>query len=251
MAKGLPLTAAALATQAASAGIGLPEIWAVLTVETAGCGFLSDRRPAILFERHVFHEQTSGRFDKKAPDLSHPTGGGYGPSGTNQHERLARAVALDRKAALNSTSWGLGQVMGFNAKLVGFPDVEAMVTAMQISEDDQLRAMFGFIKAGKLHTVLQRRDWKTFARRYNGPQFAKNEYDAKLASAFGRFVTDGVPDIAVRTAQLALLYRGFSPGKVDGIFGSKTSTALMRFQSSLGLPQTGQIDSATRKALAE
>jgi hypothetical protein len=28
------------------------ELWAVLTVETRGCGFLPDRRPLILFERH-------------------------------------------------------------------------------------------------------------------------------------------------------------------------------------------------------
>jgi len=249
--KGLPLTAKALATQAGSAGIGLPEIWAILAVETAGCGYLADRRPTILFERHVFRKQTGGKFDEKAPDLSNSTAGGYGPGGANQHDRLARAIALDRTAALNSTSWGLGQVMGFNATMVGFTDVEAMVAAMQTSEDEQLGAMFGFIKANKLHMVLQKKDWTTFARRYNGPEFTKNKYDTKLAAAFTRFVTDGVPDIEVRTAQLGLLYRGFNPGKIDGIFGSGTSTALKRFQLSLGLPQTGQIDSATGKALSD
>jgi len=137
------------------------------------------------------------------------------------------------------------------AEVAGFADVEDLVAAMYKSEDDQLRAMVGFIKAEKLHTVLQKKDWTAFARRYNGPQFAKNNYDTKLKATFTRFVTDGIPDMDVRTLQLSLVYRGFSPGKVDGVFGSRTSTALKRFQLSEGLPQTGQIDTATRKALLD
>ena len=34
-----------------------PELWAVLSVETAGSGYLPDRRPRILFERHCSDEQ--------------------------------------------------------------------------------------------------------------------------------------------------------------------------------------------------
>jgi hypothetical protein len=54
-----------------------PEIWAVLSVETSGCGYLADRRPQILFERHIFHRLTKGKFDDS--DVSDPTTGGYGP----------------------------------------------------------------------------------------------------------------------------------------------------------------------------
>jgi hypothetical protein len=247
--KGLPLTQAALSAHAGSIGIGLPVIWAVLTVETSGCGFLGDRRPKILFERHVFHRETKGKFDTKAPDLSSSSAGGYGPAGANQHARLARAMALDKIAALDSTSWGLGQVMGFNAKTAGFQNVTTMVAAMETSEDAQLGAMIAFLKAGKLHTLLQSGDWAGFAKRYNGAAFAKNKYDVKLAAAFKQFVKDGVPDIEMRTAQLALVYAGFNPGRVDGIFGSLTSTALQRFQLSEKLPQTGQLDSATKARL--
>lgn len=39
------------------------EIWAILAVETSGCGYLPDRRPQILFERHIFHRLTNGEFD--------------------------------------------------------------------------------------------------------------------------------------------------------------------------------------------
>jgi hypothetical protein len=48
---------------AQSLSVNAQEIWAVLFVETSGCGFLPDRRPQILFERHIFHRLTKGRFD--------------------------------------------------------------------------------------------------------------------------------------------------------------------------------------------
>ena len=44
-------------------GVGLSELWTVLAVETKGFGFLVDRRPQILFERHIFHKLTQGRHD--------------------------------------------------------------------------------------------------------------------------------------------------------------------------------------------
>jgi len=40
-------------------GVGLPALWAVITAETNGCGFLPDRRSKILFERHVFHKRVN------------------------------------------------------------------------------------------------------------------------------------------------------------------------------------------------
>jgi hypothetical protein len=122
-----------LATVADSLSVKAPEIWTVLAVETAGCGFLPDRRPQILFERHIFHGLTGGRFDDG--DISDPVAGGYGPGGAHQFERLQRALAKDRIAALKSASWGLGQIMGGNFAASGFPDVETMVAQMCDSED--------------------------------------------------------------------------------------------------------------------
>src|SRR5215510_13273028 len=85
--------------------VAAPEIWTVLAVETSGWGFLPDRRPQILFERHLFSKRTNGRFD--LCDVSNPQAGGYGLTGANQFTRLASAIALDRAAALESASWGL------------------------------------------------------------------------------------------------------------------------------------------------
>jgi hypothetical protein len=48
---------------------------------------------------------------------------------------LAKAVQLDRTAALKSTSWGLGQVMGFNYDKAGYDSVESMVQKSMESEE--------------------------------------------------------------------------------------------------------------------
>src|SRR5262245_31194386 len=97
---GPPLTADGLTAIASEARLGLPELWAVLSVETSGCGYLPDRRPKILFERHVFSRLTNHRFDEDDPDISARTAGGYGLAGAHQHDRLNAAIQLDRQAAL-------------------------------------------------------------------------------------------------------------------------------------------------------
>lgn len=246
---GKALSEAGLSKAATDVGVGLPALWAVMTVETKGCGFLPDRRPLVLFERHVFHKRTNGKFDAAAPDLSDSTAGGYGAGGAFQHDRLARAIALDRKAALESASWGLGQIMGYNAASVGYIDVENMVKAMSDSEDAQFQAMVGFIKANSLSKFLQQGDWESFARRYNGPDFKKNRYDEKLAEEHARYVKGPLPDLTLRAAQLKLTYLGFDPGPVDGWSGKKTQGALSKFQTSRTLPVTGKLDDATLSAL--
>ena len=52
-----------MATMTANLGVQQAEIWAVLAVETSGCGYLADRRPQILFERHIFHRLSHGQYD--------------------------------------------------------------------------------------------------------------------------------------------------------------------------------------------
>lgn len=246
--KATPVTEAGITQATRRLRVNAPEIWTVLEVETTGCGFLPDRRPRILFERHIFHRQTQGDFDATAPDLSNPQSGGY-LGGVREYDRLACAIALDRGAALRSASWGIGQVMGFNAGLVGFQDVEIMVVAMRESEDEQLQALFQFVIANELDTALRQHDWERFARGYNGPSFAQNEYDKKLGAAFSRFSAGPLPDLTVRTAQMLLMYRGFGPGPIDGQIGRRTRSAVSRFQEQVGRPATGDLDDATLAAL--
>lgn len=138
--------------------VGIPELLAVLAVESKNCGFLPDRRPVILFERHVFHKLTRGRFSERNPGISNPVAGGYAGL-AKEYPRLEEAITLDREAALKSASWGAGQIMGFNHVAAGFDDVEAMVNAMQQSEDEQLKSVAAFLKKNNFASLLQSRDW--------------------------------------------------------------------------------------------
>jgi N-acetylmuramidase/Putative peptidoglycan binding domain len=245
---GLPLTAAAFDAASNELGVGLAELWAVIRVETRGFGFLVDRRPQILFERHVFNRLTNGVFRTTSPAVSSPKPGGY-LGGVKEYDRLTLALALDRPAALSSTSWGIGQVMGFHAESLGFDSVELMVGEMTISEDRQFGAMARFIGNADLHRSLRAKDWARFARGYNGPQFAKNQYDEKLKYSYDDLVANGLPDLRLRAAQLRLFYRGFHPGPIDGIIGNVTRGALRRFQQVENLPVTGELDAPTESRL--
>jgi len=245
---GAPATREGILAVLDTLNIKLPQLLAVVSVETSGCGCLADRRPAILFERHIFSKQTGGRFDAQHHDISNRTPGGYS-HGTAEYNRLARAVQLDRTAALRSASWGLGQVMGFNFAQAGFDTVEAMVQKNMESEDDQLMAMANFLKASGLHRPLAAQDWTSFARGYNGPEFARNLYDAKLAAAFQRYQHPPLPDITVRTAQMLLSYAGLNPGGVDGLVGKLTRAAAQSFREAHGLGASDDIDDELIAAL--
>lgn len=246
---GLPLTRQGMDAAALKLGVSLAAVWAVLRVETRGWGFLADRRPQVLYERHVFHKLTNGIFGLTAPDISNYRAGGY-LGGPSEYDRLARALTFDRQAALSSTSWGIGQVMGSHAASLGFDNVEQMVAEMTTSEDAQLDVMVRFIVAESLHQALRNRDWTRFARGYNGPHFAKNQYDERLRHAHTDLLANGLPDLRLRSAQLRLLYRGFDPGPIDGLMGNVTRSALRGFQEQDGLSVTGDLDSTTETRLS-
>jgi hypothetical protein len=245
----LPLDGDGLSEVLDRLGVGPAELWAVLNVETRGCGFLSDRRPMILFERHIFSRETGSRFDAGHPDISNREAGGYGAGGAAQYERLHRAIALDRRAALRSASWGIGQLMGFNAEIAGYADVEEMVAAMSASENEQLHGMAGEVARNRLDRALRVHDWAAFARGYNGPAYARNHYDTRLAAAYHKYAFGPLPDLTVRTAQVYLTYLGYHPGTVDGVMGRFTRSALNQFQEQQGLPITSDIDDAEVAAL--
>jgi hypothetical protein len=236
------LSADGLSTASAKIGVHAPEVWTVLAVETSGCGFLPDRRPQILFERHIFHRLTHGQYDDG--QISGSTAGGYGAYGAHQYDRLALAITKDRSAALQSASWGIGQIMGMNYRVAGFNNVEDMVTAMCASEDQQLAAFANFLVGKKLAGPLQSHDWTTFARGYNGSNYVINRYDVRLAGEFQKHSVGALPDLTARATQLYLTYLGYHPGEIDGIAGTRTLSALAAFQKDRGFAMGGTIDDA-------
>lgn len=170
-------------------GVGEDEIHAVMDVEARSSGFDDQGRPAMLFEPHIFwREMGPGAKRDKAQKmgLAYPAWkpGAY-PK--DSYPRLMAAMKIDQEAALRSASWGLGQIMGFNHNLAGYPSALAMVRDFLDDEEKHLAAMVQFIKSAKLDDELRRKDWHGFARGYNGPGYAKNGYHTKLAAAYSKW----------------------------------------------------------------
>lgn len=178
-------------------GVEEASVKAIASVESNGAGLTKDTQgnlvPKILFERHIMFQRLrdytpikSADMAVKYPDIVNPKAGGY-KGGLSEHERLQRAVLIDRNTALESASWGQFQIMGYHWKALGYLSVQAFVNTMY-SEQGQLEAFVKFIKADKrLVKALQEKDWVTFSRIYNGPAYQKNNYHIKMKEAYEKF----------------------------------------------------------------
>lgn len=125
-------------------------------VESAGSGFYFSEGPhqgelKVLFEGHYFYKFTQGKFFKTHPTLCYPkwTRAYYLP-GQQEFGRFMNAYNLctteiEKRAALQSTSWGLFQIMGANYKICGYNSVEEMVESFYESELNQLEAVLMFL----------------------------------------------------------------------------------------------------------
>lgn len=187
--------------------VPLASIYAVNEVESNGRGFLDNGKPAILFERHIMYrrlampqfegddaaqlQQHADQLAASNPALVNPQAGGYA-GGTAEHQRLANARLIDDIAALESTSWGAFQIMGYHWQRLGYTNVQEFVAAMNANESQQLEAFVRFIETDQaLHKALKAKKWVTFAEFYNGPAYKRNLYDIKLQRAFERHAECG------------------------------------------------------------
>lgn len=175
--------------------VDIESVMAVNLVESVGSGFV-DHRPAILYERHVFvrrlrkHGFSQKSIDEhiaRSPNIVNTRAGSY-IGGTAEYQKLRQAQRIHHQAALESCSWGAFQIMGYHWEIMGYDSVEHFVAQMHSSEGAHLDAFVRFIKADpNLHKALRAKKWANFARWYNGPGYAKNMYDIKMARAYTGF----------------------------------------------------------------
>lgn len=167
-------------------GCEVASVKAVAQQESLGAGFDAQDRPVILFERHIFHKLTKGKYDKTHPGISNAVPGGYGPS-ASQYGRFSEAFDLNQTAAMESASWGKFQILGTNFAICGYSSVNAFVDAMKESEGKQLDAFCAFVLHNGLDIALTDHDWAAFADGYNGHGYRKNHYDTKIEAGYKKF----------------------------------------------------------------
>lgn len=150
-------------------------LMAFIAVESGGRGFDEKTGKLLIqFEPHWFK--------KKAP---------YAPSGNwsvnkvdrqeAEYKAFSEAFRIDSIAAMESTSIGLPQIMGFHWERLGYSSVGAMWDDFKKSETHQVKALIKFIETDKrLMKAILEKDWHMVAMIYNGAGYAR------LALKYGR-----------------------------------------------------------------
>lgn len=165
-------------------------IMAVSAVESQGAPFLRSGKPKILFEPQIFGAKTHHIYDGLFPQISrqHQLNRRQNPHAYGKDEeqwlKLKLAALLDRRAAIESTSWGRFQILGKNWTHTGARSLDAFLGVMFTSERSQLDGFVAFVKSQHLDDPLVRLDWRAFARGYNGASFHRDNYDGKIAQKY-------------------------------------------------------------------
>lgn len=256
-----------ITTVANKHGVEPAALEAIADVESAGVAFWplgGKRLPPIRPEGHYFY-RILGPGAKRTMavhmGLAAPHAGQVRVPASRAavYDMYERMKQIDADAAMESCSWGLGQVMGENWKELGYTSVSELVASCMTIEG-QVELMERFIERHGLADELKRHDWAGFARVYNGAGYRKNSYDSKLRQAYQRYsrmapITDPVeraktPDPAVKETQKKLNTVGI-PTPTNGKLDESTKESIKTFQESNGLVADGHPGTFTRDELDE
>lgn len=78
-------------------------------------------------------------------------------------------------------------MLGENHKICGHDTIESFGEAMNSGAGAHLDAFVKFVQANKLDDALREHNWARFARGYNRPSYASNQYDTKMAAAYRKW----------------------------------------------------------------
>jgi hypothetical protein len=181
----------------AARAIGCPpeNLFAVKAVESGGAAFNAEGRLVIAYEPHVFSRNTNPkhRYDADYPKLSYRrftdvrrvSPSTWHPLKLRQEDRwdlLIQAADLDFDAATSAASYGMWQILGENARDLGYSDPMHMIEIMYQGHHGQLEVFIRFCRRRNCLDALIRGDWDRFERIYNGGGH-NGAYAAKLRRA--------------------------------------------------------------------
>ncbi|MDE6697394.1 MAG: N-acetylmuramidase family protein [Muribaculaceae bacterium] len=168
-------------------GVEVAAIKAVVKIEAGAKleGFWAPGVPVANYVQSLFNKYNSKTKGRKIKDAKVPSGlTGYA---LKEWTSLTNARKINADAADMGTYWGMFQIGGFNYKLCGCQSVEEMVAKVCESEFSQLEMFAVFIRNAGMLPALQKKDWTTFARKYNGPSYAKRGYHTRMAKEYANF----------------------------------------------------------------
>ena len=155
--------------------VGLPFNKTIFSFKSLICDLLFHftKKDFFLFKKDFFLGQKANKISKK-----------FNLPIVSMNTYAYDAFYKNATAAMESTSVGIMQVMGFNHKVLGFKTVGEMWDYAKESEVNQLRLGLRFIKSNpKMYKAAQTATWETFAYYYNGSQWRKFNYSERLEKA--------------------------------------------------------------------
>ncbi len=142
---------------------------AFIQVESGSKGFEKNGKLVIQFEPHIFRKKTGALIDNKVDVQS------------KEWIAFNEAFKINPTAAMESTSIGLPQIMGFHWKRLGYESVGAMWDDFKKGEEQQILALIKFIETDmSLSHAMIRKDFTAIANIYNGADWAN------VAKKYGR-----------------------------------------------------------------
>lgn len=184
-------------------GFPYPVALAVFVVESNGLPFGIDNKPLIRVEMHVFY-RLWGKFNEKAfndylyfnrsePVKDHKyrnnVAGPFVQLHTGDQARewecldiiATKFGQMAAEQAMRSTSYGMGQIMGFHYPTLGYNSAGEMMLANHSLATQIANFVDFLIMNPKLKTAALAKDWYTFGKIYNGNG---NVYGARLKTAY-------------------------------------------------------------------
>lgn len=168
-------------------GVEVAAIKAVVRIEAGAKlqGFWAPGVPVANYVQSLFKKYNGKVKGRKLKDAKVPDGlSGYA---LKEWTALTKARRINADAADMGTYWGMFQIGGYNYKLCGCKSVEEMVDKVSESEFSQLEMFAVFIQNAGMLEALKKKDWTAFARKYNGPSYAKRGYHTRMAKEYAKF----------------------------------------------------------------
>ena len=182
------LTEADFQKVAKELNVEVAAIKAVVSIEAGADmkGFWAPGVPVINFDRTMYNRYAAKATSKAgAKGESVPKGlSGYP---LREWTQLINARKVNAQGANMGTFWGMFQIGGFNYKLCGCSSVDEFVKLMSYSELEQLELFAAFLRNTGYVSDLRAKNWAGFARKYNGPSYARRGYHTKMANAYAKF----------------------------------------------------------------
>lgn len=182
---------------AAALGVPAERFYGVMAAESGGKPYSDVGAVVIRFEPHVFLRRSGATV--LLPGMSAPTS----EEGRRRHggqaaewDAFRRAWEINPEAAAASTSYGVGQIMGFNFGTTGYPSAVAMYNDVVQRPMAQFDVFVNFIRnSPRIYSALAAGDYPTFVRYYNGAAVgsaANDDYVSRMLAAQQQFTSGQV-----------------------------------------------------------